>query len=260
MKKLLATIALAVAPVLSFASGGHSVELEHMSPDLHDKASLQRGLQTFSNYCMGCHDAGYARFERAANDLGIPADLFTENLLPAGNKIGDLMANAMDSKDAKAWFGAPPPDLTLEARLRGADWIYSYLQAFYEDDTRPWGVNNTVFPNVGMPNVLEALQGVRHKTCTQAPAHDEHGKPLFDTLTGNALTEEKCDVVAQKTEGQLSEDEFEQVVYDLTNFLVYMGEPSRLESESLGLKVLLFIVLFGIFAYLLNKEYWREIH
>ncbi|MCZ2723056.1 cytochrome c1 [Marinomonas sp. 15G1-11] len=260
MKKFFVTVALAVLPVLGFASGGAGVELQHMSADLHDKSSLQRGLQTFTNYCMGCHDAGYARFERASTDLGIPAELFEEHLLPAGKKIGDLMSNSMDSADAKGWFGAPPPDLTLVARVRGKDWVYSYLQAFYEDETRPWGVNNTVFPNVGMPNVLESLQGVRHMTCAQAPAHDEHGKPLFDTLTGDVLTEEKCDVIAQKSKGQLSDDEFEQVVYDLTNFLVYMGEPSRLQSESLGLKVLLFIILFGIFAFLLNKEYWKEIH
>ena len=260
MKKFFATITLALLPILGFASGGAGVELKHMTVDLHDNSSMQRGLQTFSNYCMGCHAAGYARYERAANDLGIPDDLFVANLLPAGKKIGDLMSNSMETADGKAWFGAPPPDLTLIARVRGTDWVYSYLQAFYEDETRPWGVNNKVFPNVGMPNVLESLQGVRHLACTQAPAHDEHGKPLFDTLTGDALTEEQCDVISQKTEGQLSEDEFEQVAYDLTNFLAYMGEPSRLQSEALGLKVLLFVILFGIFAFLLNKEYWREIH
>lgn len=258
MKKIIATIALALLPITGFSAGG-GVALEDMTPDLHDKASLQRGLNTFANYCMGCHDAGYARFERAATDLGIPADLFTENLLPAGNKIGDLMANSMDTKDAKAWFGAPPPDLTLQARVRGSDWVYTYLKSFYEDKGRPWGVNNTVFPNVGMPNVLEGLQGVRHMTCAQAPAYDEDHNPLFDTLTGDALTVEKCGIVAQKTEGSLSEDEFEQVVYDVTNFLVYMADPIRLESQALGLKVLLFIVLFGVFAFLLNKEYWREI-
>lgn len=259
MKNFLAFLILLLLPITVFSAGGASVELQHMKPDLHDKASLQRGLALFSNYCLGCHDAGYARFERAANDLGISNDLFTEHLLPAGNKIGDLMNNAMSSADAKAWFGAAPPDLTLEARVRGSDWVYSYLQAFYEDKTRPWGVNNTVFPNVGMPNVLEELQGVRHMTCAQAPAYDENHKPLFDTLTGDVLTEEQCNVVVQKTEGQLTEAEFERVAYDLTNFLVYMGEPSRLQSEALGLKVLLFIVLFGVFAYLLNKEYWREI-
>ncbi|TPE52336.1 cytochrome c1 [Maribrevibacterium harenarium] len=259
MKKIFATLALAVAPMLTFAAGGAGVHLEDMQADLHDKASLQRGLQIFSNYCAGCHDAGYARYERAATDLGIPADIFEANLLPAGKKIGDLMSNAMAAEDGKGWFGAPPPDLTLEARLRGEDWVYTYLKSFYEDETRPWGVNNTVFPNVGMPNVLEHLQGVRHKTCAPAPAVDAHGKPLFDTLTGDVLMEQKCDVIAQKSPGQLSEEEFDRVAYDVTNFLVYMGEPSRLQSESLGLKVLLFIVLFGIFGYLLSKEYWRDI-
>ncbi|MBJ7549535.1 cytochrome c1 [Marinomonas ostreistagni] len=260
MKKIFATVALMFASAITFASGGSTVHLEHMAPDLHDKASLQRGMQVYSNYCAGCHEMGYARYERAATDLGIPADIFEANLLPAGKKIGDLMDNSMDAIDAKNWFGATPPDLTLEARLRGHDWVYTYLKSFYEDETRPWGVNNTIFPSVGMPNVLEHLQGVRHMTCAQAPAMDEHGKPKFDTLTGDILTEEQCNVVVQKTEGQLTEAEFDQVAYDVTNFLVYMGEPSRLQAESLGLKVLLFIVLFGIFAYLLNKEYWREIH
>jgi len=258
MRKIFASVVLILLPITGIAAGT-SVHLEDMKPDLHDKASLQRGLSLFSNYCLGCHEAGYARFERAATDLGIPADLFTENLLPTNKKIGDLMSNAMADADAKTWFGAAPPDLTLGARVRGSDWVYSYLQAFYEDETRPWGVNNTVYPNVGMPNVLEALQGVRYMTCAQAPAFDENNKPLFDTLTGEALTEEKCNTVVQKTKGQLSEKEFERVAYDLTNFLVYMGEPSRLQSEALGLKVLLFIVLFGIFAHLLSKEYWREI-
>lgn len=260
MKKSIVLLIVALIPMFALASGGNAVHLEHMEPDLHDKTSLQRGLQVFSNYCAGCHEAKYARYERAANDLGIPAEIFEANLLPAGKKIGDLMSNAMNAADAKAWFGATPPDLTLEARLRGPDWLYTYLKSFYEDETRPWGVNNTVFPSVGMPNVLEHLQGVRHMTCAQAPALDEHGKPKFDTLSGDVLTEEQCDVVVQKTEGQLTEDEFDQLAYDVTNFLVYMGEPSRLKAESLGIKVLLFIVLFGVFAYLLNKEFWREIH
>ncbi|MBM6549875.1 cytochrome c1 [Marinomonas ostreistagni] len=260
MKKMFATVALVFASTMTFAAGGANVHLEHMSPDLDDKASLQRGLQVYTNYCAGCHEMKYARYERAANDLGIPHDLFEQNLLPADKKIGELMTNSMNADDAAQWFGATPPDLTLEARLRGPDWVYTYLKSFYEDESRPWGVNNTVFPSVGMPNVLEHLQGVRHMTCAQAPALDEHGKPKFDTLTGDVLTEEQCNVVVQKTAGQLSEEEFDQLAYDVTNFLVYVAEPSRQEAESLGIKVLLFIVLFGIFAYLLNKEFWREIH
>lgn len=228
-------------------SSEQTAHLEDMTPDLRDNSSLKRGLALFSNYCLGCHELGYARFERAANDLGIPNKEFTESLLPAGKKIGDLMTNSLNSQNAKAWFGNTPPDLTLEARVRGSDWIYSYLKAFYEDKTRPWGVNNTVFPNVGMPNILENLQGVRQKVCAHAVAN------------GESLSEQECGIIVQKTEGQLTEDQFDQVAYDITNFLVYIGEPSRLQSESLGVKVLLFIVLFGIFAYLLNKEYWREV-
>ena len=158
MKKLFAVLILAALPVVSFANALEP-ELEKVEIDVADKVALQDGARTFTNYCMGCHSAKYQRYERVANDLDIPADLMQSHLIFTGAKIGDHMSIGMQPADAKTWFGAAPPDLTLVARVRGTDWLYGYLKSFYEDPARPWGVNNKVFPNVGMPNVLVGLQG-----------------------------------------------------------------------------------------------------
>lgn len=157
MKKIIFAV-LTLLPSLVFANAG-AVHLDKANYDLSDKASLQRGAATFMNYCAGCHSTQYQRYNRVAADLEIPEELMKENLIFTGAKVGDLMKSAMSEKDAAKWFGAPPPDLTLVARVRGADWIYTYLRSFYVDPTRPFGVNNVVFPSVGMPHVLEPLQG-----------------------------------------------------------------------------------------------------
>ncbi|GAB2796027.1 cytochrome c1 [Halomonas shantousis] len=256
MKKQLFALLFALVPFAALAAEGGHAHLESMTPDLHDQASLQRGMKTFVNYCMGCHSLQYQRFARAAEDLDIPQELVTENLIFSEDlAFNDQMRNAMHGEDAANWFGAPPPDLTLEARLRGTDWIYTYLQSFYRDPERPWGVNNAVFPDVGMPNVLEPLQGVQEVVC----ASTEKALPgaELDPLSG---LYKSCDVLQVTQPGQLEPEEFEQTVYDLTNFLAYVGEPSRLKAESLGPKVLIFLVIFGVISYLLKREYWRDIH
>ena len=166
MKKLFAVLMLAAMPVLSFAAE-QGVQLDKVDIDVSDKAAMQDGARTFANYCMGCHSAKFQRYERVADDLGIPHDVMMDNLVLTGAKIGDHMNIGMKPEDAKAWFGAAPPDLTLVARVRGTDWLYSYLRSFYEDPSRPWGVNNKVFPNVGMPNVLAPLQGRQVVGCKQ---------------------------------------------------------------------------------------------
>ena len=158
-------MALALLPVTGFAAGGAAVHLDEMTPDLSDKASLQNGMKLFTNYCMGCHSLEYQRYSRAAEDLGIPQDLVEDNLIFSEDlAFNDQMRIAMQEGDAETWFGAAPPDLTLEARLRGTDWIYTYLRTFYKDPERPLGVNNKVFPLVGMPNALEPLQGVQERS------------------------------------------------------------------------------------------------
>ncbi|TFH88077.1 cytochrome c1 [Billgrantia azerbaijanica] len=256
MKKQLFALLFALVPFTAMAAGGGASLPHSMEPDLHDKASLQNGMKLFVNYCMGCHSLEHQRFSRAAEDLNIPQDLVEENLIfSSGLRFNDQMHIAMGSDDAEGWFGAPPPDLTLEARLRGTDWIYSYLLTFYRDPSRPNGVNNEVFPSVGMPNVLEPLQGVQEHVCAETDRQVEGAE--LDPLTGKY---QSCDVLQVTQPGAMEPDEFEDAVYDLTNFLAYVGEPSKLHAQALGPKVLIFIVIFGVLAYLLKREYWRDIH
>lgn len=252
MKKYLLALVLAFLPMIASASGGGGLALDHMKPDLMNQASLQKGAALFTNYCMGCHSMKYARYERVATDLNIPLSLYEENLIFTGAKIGELMQIGMSAQQAKGWFGAPPPDLSLEARLRGSDWLYTYLRAFYKDDKRPYGVNNAVFPDVGMPHVFAEMQGV----CAHKP---EFGLPVgFDPLSGKEISNNGCEEFAEA--GLLTAAEYDTAVYDLVNFLVYVGEPSKLDSHRIGTYVLIFLAFMFIFVYLLNREYWKDIH
>ncbi|MFA7518841.1 cytochrome c1, partial [Shewanella sp.] len=197
MKKLLIAL-VTLLPTLAMAASGHKIHLEDANVDLHDKASLERGVDLFQHYCSGCHSTQYQRYERVATDIGISADDMRNKYMFTDAKIGELMQNAIPPKDAAKWFGATPPDLTLVARVRGEDWVYSYLKGFYKDPSRPFGVNNTVFPSVGMPHVLEELQGT--------PVKQEDGTIV---VTG----------------GKLNAEEYDQAVRDITGFLVYSAEP-----------------------------------
>ncbi|RKF15902.1 cytochrome c1 [Alginatibacterium sediminis] len=244
MKRLLIAL-LALIPTIALAAGS-GVKLDKANYDLHDKASLQSGAALFMNYCFACHSTQYQRYNRVAEDLSIPLDLMQENLIFTGVKVGQLMENAMQADDAAAWFGAPAPDLTLVARVRGADWIYTYLRSFYADETRPFGVNNLVFPSVGMPHVLEELQGVPSiKEELRMIDGEEHA-----VVTG----------IESDGSGEMSADEYDQAVLDLVNFLVYSGEPIQLERKRLGYWVMGFLAIFFVFSYLLKKEYWRDVH
>lgn len=244
MKKLI-IILFALLPSLAFAAGP-SIPLDKANYDLTDKASLQNGAKLFMNYCLACHSMGYQRYERVANDLDIPNDLMMDNLVFTDQKIGELMHNSMDKKEAAKWFGAPPPDLTLVARVRGADWLYTYLRSFYADPSRPFGVNNSVFPDVGMPHVLEELQGIPNA--------------VFETEMIDGVEHKTLVSIEADGSGELSADEYDHAVLDMVNFLVYSGEPMRVERERLGVFVLGFIFIFFIIGYLLKKEYWRDIH
>ncbi|MDF0752184.1 cytochrome c1 [Marinobacter sp. 71-i] len=251
MRKLIIGLFIAILPALGLAAAP-SVTLDTMEPDHTNKESLQRGAALFTNYCMGCHSMEYARYMRVAEDLGIPDDIYEENLIFTGAKIGELMKNAMNKDMAADWFGAPPPDLTLESRLRGEDWIYSYLRGFYKDESRPMGVNNVVFENVGMPHVLVGLQGL----CAVEPRIGEGAS--VDPLSGDVRNADSCP--EWETEGSMSPEEFNRAMYDLTNFMSYMGDPVKVERERLGMFVLIFVAIFFIFAYLLNREYWKDVH
>ncbi|MFM5228403.1 Cytochrome b/c1 [compost metagenome] len=244
MKRIIFAV-LALLPGLVLAAGG-GFPLDKAEYDLGDKASLQRGAATFMNYCAGCHSTQYQRYNRVAADIGIPEELMRENLVFTGAKIGDLMKSAMSEKDAARWFGAPPPDLTLVARVRGADWIYTYLRSFYVDETRPFGVNNAVFPSVGMPHVLEPLQGTP--------------RAEFETHTLDGVEMQQVVSIKSDGNGEMNNEEYDQTVLDLVNFLVYSAEPVQQERERMGFWVLGFIAIFFIFTVLLKKEFWRDVH
>ncbi|MEN6587855.1 MAG: cytochrome c1 [Sulfuricella sp.] len=236
IKKLL-LLALA-APVLAQANVG--LHLDKAPYDLNDKASLQRGAKTFVNYCLSCHSASYMRYNRL-QDIGLTNDQIKDNLMFAAEKVGEPMNVAMKKEDAKVWFGATPPDLTVIARSRGADFLYTYLRGFYRDDTRPTGWNNTVFDKVGMPHVLYSLQGDQE---LHVEKHGEH---------------ETSKLVLVKP-GTMTAPEYDAMVADLVNYLVYMGEPAQQTRMRLGVFVLLFLGFFAVVAYYLKKEFWKDIH
>ena len=188
----------------------------------------------------------YQRYQRTFADLGIPDELGQENLQFTGEKVADYITRAMPEDAAAGWFGAAPPDLTLVARVRGEDWIYTYLRSFYVDESRPFGVNNKVFPEVGMPHVLQPLQG------TPTEMHEE-------VMVDGEMVEQYVGIKSDGT-GSMSPDEYDQAVADIVNFLEYTGEPAKLDSHRIGKWVLIFIAVLFVFVYLLKKEYWREVH
>ena len=260
MKKQLIALLFALVPVTAMAAPGAGVPLDEANIDLTDKASLQDGARTFVNYCMGCHSAQYQRYERVATDLGIPEDLMMENLVFPDTLIGDHMEIGMRPTESKGWFGAAPPDLTMVARVRGTDWLYTYMRAFYEDPTRPLGWNNRVFPNVGMPHVLAELQGKPVVGCKAMPVRE--GRTIKrDSLTGDPVTDEQCDVlVVEQGTGTQTEEEYDTTVRNLVAFLAYSADPIKLERHRIGVYVLLYLAVLFVFAYLVKREYWKDVH
>jgi len=255
--------ALTILPLKAVASeSAHecgSIACDEFVPDAQDKASLQRGARMYMNYCMGCHSLQYSRYNRVAADLGIPEDLFTANLMfDASAKFGSLMNNAMDKGNAKKWFGAAPPDLTLVSRARQPEWLYTYLRNFYQDSSRPYGVNNKVFKDVGMPHVLLELQGMQE--CAPGPVLAHNGGIKRDPLTGEDILEDPCGKYTIAAAGQMTPEEYDSAVHDLVNFLAYVAEPMVKDRHRIGTFTLLFIALFTVFAWLLNREYWKDVH
>jgi len=246
-----------VAAESSHACG--AIDCDEIAVDARDKPSLQRGAQLYMNYCMGCHSLQYSRYNRVAQDLEIPEDLFQANLMFDGDaKFGSLMENAMTEDLAKTWFGATPPDLTLVSRVRQPEWLYTYLRNFYRDDTRPYGVNNRVFKDVGMPHVLLELQGLQE--CANGPVKAANGGVKRDPLTGDDVLEGPCGQFTLSDEGAMNTQEFDGAMYDLVNFLAYTAEPMVQDRHRIGTFTLLFVALFTVFAWLLNREYWKDVH
>ena len=229
MKKLL--LILAFSPLLAVAN---EAEIGVTAPiDATDYASLQRGARTFINNCLNCHSANYMRYNRL-KDIGLTEAQIKDNLLFAGEKVGDTMKVAINPKDAKKWFGVAPPDLSVEVRTRGADWIYAYLRGFYRDSTTTTGWNNTVYDKVAMPHVLYELQG------EQILNHETHQLELVKS-------------------GKLSPEEYNNFVGDLTNFMAFMAEPAKQQRKHLGIWALLFLGVLLVLAKKLKKEYWKDI-
>ncbi|PRY66126.1 ubiquinol-cytochrome c reductase cytochrome c1 subunit [Vreelandella songnenensis] len=242
MKRWMLVLWLLLMPLVALGSDARSV-----SPDLNDKASLQRGLKFYVNYCLGCHTLEYQRYSRTAADLDIPQALMEEHLVfSSAQAFDDPMVNALKEEEAQQWWGVRPPDLTLATKHRGVDWVYAYLLGFYEDPSRPLGVNNILVESVAMPNVLEPLQGVQVMGCPQG-ASRVLSRP------------EECRELALARPGLLSPAEFEQAVFDITNFLAYVSEPSRLKAQGVAPGVMIFVFVFGVMAYLLKREYWRDV-
>lgn len=238
MKKLILGLILAAATPATLAAEA-TEPLDPVYINLGDKASLQRGARLFVNYCLSCHSASYMRYNRMARDLGISEQSLRDNLLFTAERPGQLMEVSMSEEDARSWFGTAPPDLSLITRVRTPEWVYSYMRRFYVDPESPHGWNNTLFPNVAMPHVLYELQGMQRLT-----GHDDQGAPQFEM---------------QKT-GAMSPGEYDQAMQDLTNFLVYVGEPAKLERYTIGAIVMLFLLVLLVLVYFLKKEYWRDIH
>ena len=232
----LATLLSFTAPV--FAAGGGA--LEHANVNIRDTAAVQRGARLFVNYCLSCHNASFMRYNRLAEDLGLDEEVVMENLVFADAKIGETMEVAMRPEDAEKWLGKAPPNLSLMSRSRGADWLYTYLLTFYQDETGAW--NNRVLPNASMPHVMWQLQGI------QKPVYASHdGQDVVDHL-----------VLAKP--GLQSPEEYEDTVRDLVTFMEYLGEPAEVKRKNVGIWVLLFLALFAFVAYLLKAEYWRDVH
>lgn len=234
MKKILVWLAL-LMPTLALANTSVHLDKAPINPD--DQASLQRGAKTFVNYCLNCHSASAMRYNRL-QDIGLTDEQIKANLLFAAEKVGEPMTIAMNKKEAKAWFGATPPDLSVEVRARGVDWLYSYLRGFYKDDTRPTGWNNVVFDKVGMPHVLWQLQGEQ-------------------VLQENEATHTHKLVLVKP--GKLSPSEYDAMVTDLVNYMAFMAEPFKQRDHKTGLFVLAFLLLLIGVSYSLKKEFWKDI-
>ncbi|MEJ2059670.1 MAG: cytochrome c1 [Gammaproteobacteria bacterium] len=246
-KKLIAVLLAALLlPALGRASE-ENVHLDKANIDVSDKAALQRGAKYFVNYCLSCHSAKYMRYNRLVKDLDLTPEQVKQNLIMTNRKIGQTMEVALRPVDGKKWFGNPPPDLSVIARQRGADWLYTYLRSFYLDPSRPTGVNNVVFPKVAMPDVLWELQGWQEPVYKTVELEDGQKEQVIDHLK----------LVAP---GKMTPPQYDQMVRDLVTYLAYMGEPRQVLRKEMGVWVLLFLGLLFVVAYLLKKEYWKDLH
>ena len=255
-------------------SAGSGLGLLDANVNLEDSASLQRGAGLYVNYCLGCHSLSFMRYDRMGRDLGLTDEQVSENLLFAADKVTAPMSIAMRAEAARNWFGVEPPDLSVISRARGPDWLYSYLTTFYADPnpSRPFGVNNVVYEDVGMPHALVPLQGRQEYVRGEAPADAREVHALGLAVDGDDILVRKSatmpdgshvpvvDRLTVTESGELRPGEYRKAMRDLVNFLVYVGEPSRLDREALGFWVVLFLIVLALIFRALYKEYWRDVH
>ncbi len=268
LRILLACGALAAGVALASTGGPR---LDAPAASRLDAASLQKGAQAFVNYCLPCHTANFMRYGRLT-DLGLTENQIKEAFLPPGAKLGDTMGNAMKPADAKVWFGVAPPDLSVIARARGTDWLYTYLRAFYLDESKPTGWNNLVFKDVGMPHVLWQLSGSGKLIEKEFASHGEAEAALAKVKDVAEIVErretgkdgkESLKFVLRSVEpglGAMAPDQYAAYAADLVNFLDYMGEPAKNQRIALGYPVLVFLLVLFVFAYLLKREFWKDVH
>lgn len=269
IKQSILVLAASLVAGLAFASSG-GPQLDKAPADRLDGASLQRGAQAFINNCLSCHTASFMRYGRLT-DIGFTEQQIREGFVPPGGKIGDTMGNAMSKTEAKAWFGAVPPDLSVIARARGKDWLYGYLRGFYVDEAKPTGWNNLVFKDVGMPHVLWQLSGKSKLVETEYASHEEaagaqaKAKGLSEIVEHRETKDGKESVkfvlrAIEPGQGAMAPDQYNAYAADLVNFLDYMAEPAKNKRIALGYVVLAFLAVLFVFAYRLKKEYWKDVH
>ncbi len=254
MKKILASLLAAFALVTGAQAAGGALVLDKFPKErVSDLAALQNGAKLFVNYCLNCHSAAFMRFNRL-KDIGLTEQQIKDNLLFPTDKVGEVMKVSLDAKDAKEWFGAVPPDLTLVARSRashdgsGADYLYTYLRTFYRDDTRTTGWTNLTFPNVGMPHALWELQGQRAaKFVEVADPHDPTKKT------------HQFEGFEQLTPGTMSPQEYDSAIADLVAYMQWMGEPVQQQRQRIGVGVLIFLAIFFVIAWRLNAAFWKDV-
>ena len=261
---LLLVVVAAAAGTNAAAQESEGLRLAPAPVNRLDDESLQRGARNFVNYCLNCHSARYMRYNRLT-DLGLTEDQIANNLMFTSDKVGETMTVPITPAEGKAWFGNPPPDLSVEARIRGRDWLYNYLLGFYRDEKSATGWNNLVFPNVAMPNVLWELSGVNKLVENEYEDHEKataaaiavKGLSLVEPVHGSKYAMLQ---VAPDAPGTMSRVEYERFVGDLVNYLDYMGEPVKNRRIHLGIIVLLFLGVLFVFAYALKREYWKDLH
>jgi ubiquinol-cytochrome c reductase cytochrome c1 subunit len=273
VKRLVAAVVLSAWATAGWSAGG-GLDLLSTRVNVEDTASLQRGARIYVNYCLGCHSLSFLRYERMGRDLGLSAEQVSDNLLYAADKITAPMSIAMRVDDARKWFGVAPPDLSVISRARGPDWLYSYLTTFYADanPSRPFGVNNVVFEDVGMPHALLPFQGLQTYVRGETPEGATQVHALGLTLDGDDILVRKSatmpdgshvpvvDRLTVTEPGEMSPGEYRSAMRDLVNFLVYAGEPSQLQRQALGFWVVLFLVMLALILRALYKEYWKDVH